>query len=130
MPLTFLADMPVAQATVSALRAQGCDVVHARELGLERAPDEEVLREARARGRMLITMDLDFGELSLRSQPGSPGVILLRLAFASPARVTASMIALLRTVLEEELVGHLIIVEEGRVRTRRLGRARGGETHD
>ena len=42
------------------------------------------------------------------------------------------MIALLRTVLEEELVGHLIIVEEGRVRTRRLGRARGGggETHD
>ncbi len=49
------------------LRREGHDVVHRREVGLHRAPDEEVLAKALRDDRIVLTFDLDFGGLATLS---------------------------------------------------------------
>ncbi|HYS75771.1 MAG TPA: DUF5615 family PIN-like protein, partial [Burkholderiales bacterium] len=61
--MRFLADAGVAGRVVNWLRERGHDAVHLREQGLERLPDSEVFAKASAEKRVLLTFDLDFGEL-------------------------------------------------------------------
>jgi predicted nuclease of predicted toxin-antitoxin system len=60
----FLADMGVDVRVVEWLRGQGYDAVHLREEGLHRAPDEQVFTKALAEDRVVLTFDLDFGDLA------------------------------------------------------------------
>jgi predicted nuclease of predicted toxin-antitoxin system len=60
----FLADMGVDQRVVAWLRAAGHDAVHLRDEGLQRLPDEGVFEKAIAEGRIVLTFDLDFGEIA------------------------------------------------------------------
>lgn len=64
--MRFLADMGVAGGVVEWLRANEHDAVHLRERGLARLPDEQVLELAFAESRILLTFDLDFGEMCSR----------------------------------------------------------------
>jgi predicted nuclease of predicted toxin-antitoxin system len=47
----FLVDMPLSPTLAAWLRDQGHDARHAVELGLERAPDAEILALAKQEGR-------------------------------------------------------------------------------
>ena len=58
--------MGVANATVAALRELGHDVVHAREAGYQTLLDAEILAHARSQTRIVLTFDLDFGDLLAR----------------------------------------------------------------
>jgi len=53
--------------------------VHLREEGLQTLPDDEILVKARAEGRIVLTLDLDFGQLLAMSGESLPSVILFRL---------------------------------------------------
>jgi predicted nuclease of predicted toxin-antitoxin system len=55
--------MGIPIGSVAHFRRAGHDIVHLREQGLQRLPDPEPLEEARAEGRVLLTHDLDFGQL-------------------------------------------------------------------
>lgn len=46
--MKFLADMGISLRTVMWLRSRGDDVVHLRDEGLQRLPDNEILIKARA----------------------------------------------------------------------------------
>jgi predicted nuclease of predicted toxin-antitoxin system len=59
----FLADMGVAQRIVEWLRTEGHDAVHLREEGLQRMPNGEIFEKATSEGRIILTFDLDFGEI-------------------------------------------------------------------
>lgn len=48
------------------LLAVGHDVVHLHDLGLRGAPDPAVVEAAVGAGRVLVTLDTDFGELVAR----------------------------------------------------------------
>lgn len=48
-------------------------------------PDEEIIRIAASEGRMVITMDKDFGEMVYHSSMEHCGVLLLRLEDATGA---------------------------------------------
>ena len=61
--MRFLADMGVAMRIVEWLRAQGHDVNHLREEGLQRMPDGDIFLKAATESRILLTFDLDFGEI-------------------------------------------------------------------
>jgi predicted nuclease of predicted toxin-antitoxin system len=61
--MKFLADMGISLRTVTWLRGAGYDVVHLRDEGLQRLPDDEILIKTRAEGRILLTIDLDFAQL-------------------------------------------------------------------
>ena len=45
------------------LRSAGYDVVHLRDEGLQRLPDDQILVKARTEGWILLTVDLDFAQL-------------------------------------------------------------------
>ncbi|MBC6474449.1 MAG: DUF5615 family PIN-like protein [Hormoscilla sp. GM102CHS1] len=65
--------------TVAWLRDAGYEAVHLREEGLQTLPDDEILVKARAEGRIVLTLDLDFGQLLAMSGESLPSVILFRL---------------------------------------------------
>jgi len=56
--MRFLADMGVSMTTVDALRQAGEDVVHLRDEGLHRLPDNHILGKARREQRIVLTFDL------------------------------------------------------------------------
>ena len=78
------------------------------------ASDEEVVKIAIRHGKIIITMDKDFGYLAQAYNP--PGVIILRLRDPRiPNRVKAILRAL---TLGEQLQGYITIVTDTRIRKR------------
>jgi predicted nuclease of predicted toxin-antitoxin system len=118
--MRFLLDMNISPSVAIELRRLGHDVVHLGEAGLATISDATVFAKAREEARVVVTFDLDFGEIvALSTRPG-PGVALLRLRVVR----LGSVIARLKDAIEragpalEE--GAIVIVEEERIRTRRF----------
>ena len=64
--MRFLVDQCLSPDFAAALAAAGHDVVHVRDLGMERAADADVLALARTQDRTLLLADTDFGTRSWR----------------------------------------------------------------
>lgn len=118
--MRFLADMGISVTTVRALRQRGHDAVHAGELGLDREPDNAVLQRARTEGRIVLTFDLDFGDLLAAGGQTLPSVIVFRLQDETPASVTPRLMRVIAERQTELSSGAIIVVEESRYRLRRL----------
>ena len=80
--LKFLVDVGVSKQVEEYLREQGYDTKTVRAID-SRMFDSEIIRLATSEGRMVITMDKDFGELVYRSSMEHSGVLLLRLEDAT-----------------------------------------------
>jgi predicted nuclease of predicted toxin-antitoxin system len=74
--MRILADENVSRVIVAWLRDSGQDVTYAAETRT-RIPDADLLAEAEAQARVVLTEDKDFGELVVRDRKSSIGVILL-----------------------------------------------------
>lgn len=118
--MKFLADMGVADESVEALRRLGHDVVHARTLGLHSRPDSDVLAAAKSEGRIVVTFDLDFGDLLAAGGELLPSVVLIRTQNQRPTVVTPRLIDVASRFAQELASGALIVVEDARFRLRRL----------
>jgi predicted nuclease of predicted toxin-antitoxin system len=118
--MRFLADMGVAMRIVEWLRAQGHEVSHLREQGLQRLPDRDIFLKAATESRILLTFDLDFGEILALSGERKVSVVLFRLHNTRTPHVIERLkvaLAQSKTILE---TGSILVIEENRVRTRRL----------
>ena len=115
----LLADENIPQPAVDALRAAGHDV-HAVQEGSPGASDEEVLAAARAQSRILLTFDLDMGQLVFERRLGVPaGVILFRDVPPTLADTVQLIVALLdRPDLTFD--GQFTVVTAERIRQRPL----------
>lgn len=118
--MRFLADAGVAQRVVDWLRAEGHDILHLRDRGLQRLPDREVFELASAEGRILITFDLDFGEIVAFSGGRVVSVVLLRLRDTRSSHVTERLRSVLERSARQLDQGAVVVVEESRHRVRRL----------
>jgi len=118
--MKFLADMGISPGTVDFLRSMGHDAAHLREEGLERLPNSAILEKARSEGRVLLTHDLDFGELIAASGAALPSVIVFRLRDMRPANVNHHLRAIIDNHPESLDHGAVVSVTEGRIRTRLL----------
>jgi predicted nuclease of predicted toxin-antitoxin system len=61
------------------LRDNGIDAVHAREIGLTSAADEQILAAARKDGRICFTLDHDFHAILAESGATEPSIVLIRM---------------------------------------------------
>jgi predicted nuclease of predicted toxin-antitoxin system len=114
--VNLLADENIDAAIVDWLRSQGHDVLFAAE-SRSGSPDAEILRLSREESCILITADVDFGELTVRRREAAAGVVLLRLR----ARLEAGRLELLRAhwpAVEPRIGGNLVIVRNRTIRVR------------
>jgi predicted nuclease of predicted toxin-antitoxin system len=118
--MRFLADMGVAMHVVEWLREEGHDARHLREEALQRLPDDQIFAKAIAENRIVLTFDLDFAEIVALSNRQTVSVVIFRLRNTR----TRHVIERLRVVLQEAgqalARGAVVVVEEGRLRVRRL----------
>jgi predicted nuclease of predicted toxin-antitoxin system len=118
--MRFLADVGISRSTAEALRQRGHSALHLREEGLHRLPDHEILELAQREGRVVLTFDLDFGDLLAAGAHTLPSVVIFRLQNQTPSSVTPKLLDLIRERKAELEAGAVVIIEEGRYRLRRL----------
>jgi predicted nuclease of predicted toxin-antitoxin system len=116
----FLADMGISPRTVYFLKNLGHDAVHLSEQKLHRLVDDKILRKARDEGRVLLTHDLDFGDLMAASSAELPSVIIFRLRNMHPNQVNRYLEELVTEYQDALEKGAIISVVEGRIRLRNL----------
>lgn len=117
-PLRFLADMGVGLRVVRHLRALGHDIVHLADQGLQRLPDQDIFSKAIIEKRIILTFDLDFGEIVMASRGATASVIIFRLPSARPEIVIERITAVLGKLSAELIQGAVVTVEPTRVRVR------------
>ena len=118
--MTFLADAGISPKTVALLNAAGHDAVHVRQIGLQRASDADIVRRARQEGRVVLTFDLDFGQILALGVAGSPSVVIFQLSDETSTSVNWRLEAVITERRAELEQGALILVEDGRYRMRPL----------
>jgi predicted nuclease of predicted toxin-antitoxin system len=118
--MRFLADMGISPRTVAELRQQGHDAVHLGEQGLERLGDDEILLKARNEGRILLTVDLDFAQLSATSGEPFPSVILFRLGNVAREVLEVRLVEVLEQCSEDLAMGAIVSVRDEAFRVRSL----------
>ena len=77
--MRFLAEMGVDIRVVHWLRQIGHDAKHLREEDLHRIPNGEIFMKAIFEDRVIMTFDLDFGEIVALSKGQKASIILFRL---------------------------------------------------
>jgi len=118
--MKFLANMGISPDTVSFLRDLGYETVHLHEEGLDQLPDPDILRKARREEYVLLTSDLDFGELLAHSGEALSSVVIFRLSNMRPESINlhlAEVIEHFGTDLER---GVIASVTDRRIRVRPL----------
>jgi predicted nuclease of predicted toxin-antitoxin system len=101
----------------SLLEADGHDVMTVAEQQMMGAEDERVFEICRSEGRVLVTLDHDFGQ-TLRFPPEViTGIVVLECkGRVSPAMILARMREFAAVLRTQPLEGELWIVEPGRIR--------------
>lgn len=112
--------MGVSLATVAWLRDANHDVVHLRDEGLIRLPDPQIVTKALAEAKIVLTFDLDFGDILAAARSTAPSVIIFRLRDQTPAAVNPRLFRVLEERTAELANGAVVIVEHEGYRVRRL----------
>lgn len=118
--MRLLIDESLQHDLAAALIDHGHDAVHVADVGLQGAPDVDVLAKARADDRVVVTADTDFGTLLALSGASGPSVVLLR---RSGRRVheRARIVLLVVDLVADQLAsGAVVTVDNERVRIRPL----------
>ena len=116
--MRVLADENVDLILVEWLRDQSHDVISILEVA-RGDDDETVLERATRESRLLLTFDLDFGELTYRQEHESAGIVLLRLRSQTAAGLLTSFSSVWPQI-EKHALGHFIVATNHRVRVRPL----------
>jgi predicted nuclease of predicted toxin-antitoxin system len=114
----ILFDENLSPRHASRLRMLGIDAVAVSEVGLSGASDSDVRAFSIADGRLLITMDADFGNILRYPAAETPGVIWLRLHPPTEAGIAAAVDRVLGKLSAQDLTGKLVVVDEDKIRVR------------
>lgn len=118
--MRFLIDEDLPRALLLSLQAAGIEAVRVVDEGLRGRPDDEIFAAAIARGLILLTGDLGFGNRSRLTRLPHPGIVIARFPNDTPPKVIARLITTaLVELTDDEVSGGLTIIEPGRVRLRR-----------
>ena len=116
--MRFLANENFPGAAVGELRIRGHDVVWVREAA-PGSSDRQVLDSAIREKRILVTFDLDFGELARTSNiPLFCGIVLLRIRMPKPVECGTRIADLISS--RDDWAGNFSVVEHARIRMRPL----------
>jgi predicted nuclease of predicted toxin-antitoxin system len=117
--MRFLLDMNLPPALAEWLREEGHDAVHVGEAGLGDSSDSAIFAHAAVDRRVVVTFDLDFGELAVPGRRHA-GVILFRLRTARRDYLRERLRVVITQAGPAIESGAIALVEDSRIRIRRL----------
>ncbi|MDO8474026.1 MAG: DUF5615 family PIN-like protein [bacterium] len=117
----FLLDENLSHETAEFLNSLGYDTKIVAQFRLDGANDEKIAEKAATTSRILITLDLDFGEMYSLGIQKNLGVVVLRLRNQTVESINLALKTLLDSQIlkQKENYRALIIVEEGKIRIRK-----------
>jgi predicted nuclease of predicted toxin-antitoxin system len=118
--LRFLVDAALSPVVADGLRRAGHDAVHLVDYDMLRAADAEVLLRAGNEDRVIVSADTDFAMLLATSGVSRPSFVLLRHPTRPPQSQVNLLLASLEAVGEALNEGSIVVIEESRLRIRRL----------
>lgn len=125
--MRFLIDNALSPVVASTLCGAGHDAVHIREYQMQRATDEEVFARAAKERRILVSADTDFGTILALREESNPSVILFRRGPKHPSTQAALLLSALPLLTQELERGCIAVLDQSRVRVRRLPIGAGAE---
>lgn len=117
----FLIDENISPETVAALQSSGYQASSLTAYVPLGSSDIEIAQAASETDAIIVTQDLDFGEMCFNAGAVSTGVIVLRLRIQTVENVTSRLLHFLMDAerLQLDLQHYLILVDDSRFRTRR-----------
>jgi predicted nuclease of predicted toxin-antitoxin system len=112
--LKLLVDVGVGKKVDLWLSAYGYNIKSVRDIN-PRMPDQDILKMAVSEGRMVVTMDKDFGDLVYNSGQPHAGVLLLRLEDES----SDEKIKVIGAILEkysDKIYNNFCVYKDGKLR--------------
>jgi predicted nuclease of predicted toxin-antitoxin system len=116
----LLLDQGLPRTAAAELATLGWDVVHAGDIGMSAAADQEILRRALAEQRVVVTLDADFHTILALENASSPSVIRVRIEGLRGADFAALIQRVVRVCEADLVAGALVTVNESGVRVRAL----------
>ncbi len=118
--MKFLADMGISPKSINFLRELGFEAFHLNDFGLGKLPDSEILLKAKEENFIVLTHDLDFGDILAASGDKLPSVIIFRLRNMKAVNVNGYLKTILSIYHESLERGSIISVSERSIRIREL----------
>jgi len=118
--LRFLLDMGIAASVAKWLTSIGHDAMHLNDENLYQLEDGLILAKAINERRIIITADMDFGQLLAFNRLGTASVIQFRTSDFTPGNVKAKLELLFDKFVNQLDEDFIITVEDNRMRFRKL----------
>ena len=100
------------------LRSLGHDCHTVYDEGMNGGPDHRLIEICRTEKRCLLTLDVDFADIVTYPPEHYAGIVVFRLSRQDTPFVLARLSEVLPTLTGLELGGHLVIVNDSRIRYR------------
>ena len=95
--------------------------MHVRDYGMQAAEDEVIFTRAKAEERIIVSADTDFATMLALRADVQPSVILFRQTGRRDPELQAELLRVNLPGLEQPLeTGCIVVLEDGRIRVRRL----------
>lgn len=118
--MKLLLDMNLAPRWVEPHSRGGHEAVHWAAVGNPTANDAELMDFAREHGFVVLTHDLDFGDILAATGGAAPSVVQIRGDDLTPERVAAHVLRVLEQCRDELAQGALVSIDLYRHRLRLL----------
>ena len=110
--------MNVPLSAAERLRERGHDAVHVAERREGHLPDEAIFALAHRENRIVVTFDLDFGQIERLATEERTSVVILRLRSIRAAHILTRVNVALAAAGAALTAGALVLVDDTRVRIR------------
>jgi|SRR3989344_527296 len=119
--MKFFLDANMPKSSLKILENLGIESIHARNVGMGKALDIEIINYAIKNKCVLITKDLEFGNPNLFPLENVSGLIILRFPYYFTATQISEHLKIFFNSIElKELENSIITLKLGRFRIRRL----------
>jgi len=118
--MKILIDMNLPPLLAEILNRAGYESIHWFSIGNPQAADSEIMNYARENGFIIITHDLDFGDILAVTHAVFPSILQIRTQNVSPDHISDILINALKRFENQLERGALISIDEARSRVRIL----------
>lgn len=118
--MKFLLNMNLPRELGRRLTMHGHASRHVGDLGMARASDAAIILEAKTKQEIIVTHDLDYGNLLAFSGETSPSVIIFRVRNTHPTSLFNRMIKVWAEIDKPLREGAIVVLEDAALRIRKL----------